>query len=335
MGNLDVQHWITALHVPETVKHALSNYITLPDDIIALTKSQLAELDIQPNHCQIILDAVDKATVILSDPHPIKKPERQAKKNEKREPPAPPSGPKTQLCRFYQNGNCRYSSADCPYAHGEQDLQPTEDLGAVRRNKLKEKPSGEGKDTKNTIPTEKKVAVISPPTKSAVEFASQAVLPSSLQHLHNLVVCKHHNRGCTAVIQQKDLGHHLQECVFEQCKDALFDAEPLLKYLRQLITVRDNEIEFLRGQVARTFKEEQDIECMDPEQVELFKDLVFKETNSVAITTMFTEKWPQCEWSCFSHHVTDSDLSYIYDGYFQWTFKEKRYILVKLDKKTD
>ena len=35
------------------------------------------------------------------------------------------------------------------------------------------------------------------------------------------------------------------------------------------------------------------------------------------IASTFGDKYPTCEWSVFFHHVTESDLSYVYDGYLQ------------------
>jgi hypothetical protein len=58
-------------------------------------------------------------------------------------------------------------------------------------------------------------------------------------------------------------------------------------------------------------------------------------TQAMKITAIFGEKYPSAEWSVFFHHVSESDLSYVYDGYLQWVYKGRRYILIQLKKPED
>ena len=53
------------------------------------------------------------------------------------------------------------------------------------------------------------------------------------------------------------------------------------------------------------------------------------------ITAIFGEKYRSAKWSVFFHHISESDLSYVYDGYLQWVYKGRRYILIQLNKPED
>lgn len=50
-------------------------------------------------------------------------------------------------------------------------------------------------------------------------------------------------------------------------------------------------------------------------------------TNAAKIASLFGDKYPTAEWSVFIHHVSESDLSYVYDGFLQWVYRGRRYIL--------
>ena len=58
-------------------------------------------------------------------------------------------------------------------------------------------------------------------------------------------------------------------------------------------------------------------------------------TQAMKITAIFGEKYRSAKWSVLFHHISESDLSYVYDGYLQWVYKGRRYILIQLNKPKD
>eukprot|EP00667_Euglena_gracilis_P017260 EG_transcript_18160 len=161
-----------------------------------------------------------------------------------------------------------------------------------------------------------------------------SVSKSTLQQLSALIPCRHAMKGCNALSTKNELSQHLESCPFERCKDQLKNAQidPILRYFKKQIEERDKVIQELQLQCSQNFKEEEERFGLEEEQVALFKDLVFKTTNAAKIASLFGDKYPTAEWSVFIHHVSESDLSYVYDGFLQWVYRGRRYILVKLNK---
>eukprot|EP00996_Jenningsia_fusiforme_P003344 NODE_4144_length_854_cov_26.821118_g3822_i0.p1 GENE.NODE_4144_length_854_cov_26.821118_g3822_i0~~NODE_4144_length_854_cov_26.821118_g3822_i0.p1 ORF type:complete len:139 (-),score=20.79 NODE_4144_length_854_cov_26.821118_g3822_i0:79-495(-) len=135
-------------------------------------------------------------------------------------------------------------------------------------------------------------------------------------------------------MSKEELPSHLLKCPFEKCKAVLVDGQvdPIIKYFKRQLAERDHMIQDLKAQICQSFKEEQETHGLEEEQVKTFKDLVFSSAPAVRISAVFSERWPDSEWSVFVHHVSESDLSYVYDGFLQWVFKSRRYILVRLTK---
>eukprot|EP01006_Ploeotia_vitrea_P019396 TRINITY_DN51589_c0_g1_i1.p1 TRINITY_DN51589_c0_g1~~TRINITY_DN51589_c0_g1_i1.p1 ORF type:complete len:440 (+),score=42.45 TRINITY_DN51589_c0_g1_i1:22-1341(+) len=166
---------------------------------------------------------------------------------------------------------------------------------------------------------------------------TQSVTTETKQRLNNFVACKYEGKGCMGFIPKQDLdSYYEKECVFEPVKDLLSDRRlvTLIKFFKKQISERDKCINNLRAQVSASFKEEKDCYGLEPEQTDLFQDLVFAQKSASEIAATFSHKWKDSEWSVFFHHVSSSDLSYVYDGFFQWVYKNRRYILIKLDKAT-
>lgn len=152
--------------------------------------------------------------------------------------------------------------------------------------------------------------------------------------MSNMIPCRHAVKGCVELLPRDELAYHLESCPFEQCKEHLLNGQidPILRQFKKQIAERDKLIQELRAQCSTTFKEEMEQFGVEEEQVALFKQLVFKATPAAKIAGAFSDKYPTAEWSVFFHHVSESDLSYVYDGFLQWVFKGRRYVLVKLTK---
>mmetsp|Transcript_4533 Transcript_4533/g.8083 ORF Transcript_4533/g.8083 Transcript_4533/m.8083 type:complete len:171 (-) Transcript_4533:491-1003(-) len=166
-----------------------------------------------------------------------------------------------------------------------------------------------------------------------------SLLPPTSHNLlsHCRVQCRHVTKGCAPMMSKGDLPQHLEKCPFEKCKDQLVNGQidPIIKYFKKQIAERDTLIGELRRQIAQNYKEEEESYGLEEEQIAFFKDLVFKTEKAMKIASIFGDKYPTCEWSVFFHHVSESDLSYVYDGYLQWVYKGRRYILIKLNKPED
>lgn len=278
-----------------------------------------------------------------------------------------PPPKKPIMCKYIKTGGC--SKEGCPFAHDEEEIaRPqvvhTEEEGeearprgsrgarskpvdddAPHRRPEKGRPSA-----RNRLPNERQprrqswrenANTQTKPIERDVEIpAREPPLPrdsisrSTLQQMSNMVQCRHASKGCSAMLSRDELTSHLEKCAFERCKEQLANCQtdPIIKYFKKQIAERDKLIQELRLQSAQSFKEEEEKFGIEEEQVSLFKDLVFKTTNAMKIAAIFGEKYPTAEWSVFFHHVSESDLSYVYDGYLQWVYKGRRYILIKLNK---
>jgi phage FluMu protein Com len=153
----------------------------------------------------------------------------------------------------------------------------------------------------------------------------------------HMIQCRHAPKGCGKLLTKDELPAHLEKCPFERCKEQLANGriDPIIKYFKKQIAERDTAIQDLRAQVSQNFKEEEESYGLEEAHISDFKDLVFKGTQAMKITAIFGEKYPSAEWSVFFHHVSESDLSYVYDGYLQWVYKGRRYILIQLNKPKD
>lgn len=260
------------------------------------------------------------------------------------------------MCRFYPE--C--PRENCPFAHGEEELARLQEEEAATRGSNRGKGQqywdapqqssqrrGERSRASRVQRTRRgserddyqHLAEPAAP-RGAEEFSREPPLPRNsisrrtLQQISALLPCKHAAKGCNVALTPEDLSSHLEACPFEKCKEQLLNgkSDPIIKFFKKQIAERDKLIQELRAQCSESFKEEEDRYALDDDQVTWFKELVFKTTTAAKIAALFGEKYPTAEWSVFIHHVSESDLSYVYDGYLQWVYKGRRHILVKLNK---